>query len=144
MACASASKPRTKALPSADSACIPKTDHERIAEALMAVLVNDAPQSAQFGLDSLRLVRDQAIPILVCHLTDETPLETPEHLEWLFLQPNFELIGHYSPDTVGEAVWMVLGRPPGMREECTDQSAAGRTQCQAAWVRQLGDGAAER
>jgi hypothetical protein len=78
------------------------------------------------------------LPILVCHLTDETPLETPDNIEWLFLQPNFELIGHYSPDTVGEAVVMVLGAPPGSSVECRqDGSTEDRTHCREAWERYL-------
>jgi hypothetical protein len=92
---------------------------------------------AQFAADSLELLRQDALPILVCHLTDDTPLQAPEPLLFLNRAPHFELFAQYKPDTVGDAVAIVLGSPPGSSVACQGASPAGLRDCQLAWQAQL-------
>jgi len=115
------------------SACAPRNDAESIASSLIDVLTRDDERAAQFALDSLRLVRSEALPLLVCHLEDVEALEIHENLYWLNRGPHFELFAHYRVTTVADAMALVLGSPPGSSAACDGRTKEGRAQCRSAW-----------
>jgi hypothetical protein len=75
------------------------------------------------------------LSFLVCRLEDVTPMIVRD-VYWLNPPGHFELFAHYQPRTVGDAVAIVLGDPPGSTA-CAALANGGtavqRRACVGAW-----------
>jgi hypothetical protein len=115
--------------------CPASTGAEKAASTLIVLLASNDSRSVQFALDSLRLTRNETVPFLVCQLENVTPVVVRE-VYWLNPPEHFELSAHYQPRTVGEAVAIVLGDPPGS-SACSSivngGTPAQRRACVTAW-----------
>ncbi len=132
------SGPPTARLPVAAAqsvTCAMSTGPEEVAGTLIGLLASHDSRAVQFALDSLRLTRNDIEPLLVCQLENVTPIVVRE-VYWLNAPEHFELFAHYQPRTVGDAVAIVLGDPPGS-SACTSVVKGGtpaeRRACVAAW-----------
>ncbi len=93
-------------------------------------------RDAQFALDSLHLIRADAMDLLLCELGNDTPMRV-RGLYWLNERPHLmpfpEMIAHHSPRTVGEAVGTVVGAPERGGPTCGGTTRSDRLACAAAW-----------
>lgn len=131
--------PEAEAVERLQTDCPARDEDERLAAGLVLLLPSPDARTAQFALDSLRLRRQTATRLLACYIRDATPMQT-RSVYWLSGGRNFELFAHYTPETVGDAVALVLGDPPGRIAVCSLANGGSqdeRTACANAWGQHL-------
>ncbi len=116
--------------------CEPTSEKERMAAALLRMLSSSDARNAQFALDSLVLIRAEALGFLLCELENETPMQVRRFYllnQAPHLAPVPELLAHREAATVGEAIGLVVGGPAKGGETCGGTTRAERAACAAAW-----------
>ena len=118
--------------------CPAHSEAESDAASLIRLLPSAEPQAVQFAVDSLRELRQEVLPLLVCHLSDTTPLKV-RRIFWLNHSSRAELIAHHAPRTVADVVGVVLGSPPGQDVGCWPSGERGSAVggCARAWTQYL-------
>lgn len=96
-------------------------------------------QNAQFAFDALNELLQENPRVrrtIVCYLDDQRPFNAKEVMVLNRSDQAFELVAHYQPRRVFDAVALVLGSPPSLPHACSLRSPsaeADRTRCIDAW-----------
>ncbi len=128
-------------------ACEITSESEGVAAGLVGMLGSADDRTAQFALDSLVLIRGDAMRLLLCELEDDRPTRVRRFYmlnRVPSLAPVSEFVRHHDAATVGEAVGLLVGAPAKGGEVCPGRTRAARAACAAAWRAYLRKAGRER